>query len=122
MPALFSFETGVPRAAIALQAVLAIAFVLVSELQQLLSYLGFTLSLSAAAAVAGLFVVHARAGAPPVASGAYPWVPALYVAASLGLAALAAGRNPVELAAALVTLASGAVLYALIDRRRRQVA
>lgn len=119
IPALFSFDSGLPRAAIALQAVLAVVVVLASGLQQLLSWLGFTLSLSAAAAVAGLFVTHAREGRAPIRSRAYPWVPAAYVLATLALAVLAAGRNPVELAAAVATLASGAVLYALIDRRRR---
>lgn len=119
MPRVFAFEGRVPRAAIVLQAVLAIAAVLITGLPQLLSYLGFTLSLSAAAAVAGLFVVHARERRCPVESRAYPWIPALYVVATLALAAMAAGESPVELAAAAVTLVSGAVLYGLIDWRRR---
>jgi APA family basic amino acid/polyamine antiporter len=105
-----------PGAAIGLQAVLACVFVLASELQQLLSYLGFTLSLSAAATVAGLFLDHARQRRPPVASAAYPWVPAAFVLLSLGLAVLAAGQNPAELVAAVVTLGAGALAYLAIRR------
>lgn len=119
LPRVFAFEGRVPRAAIALQALLGIAVVLIAGLPQLLSYLGFTLSLSAAAAVAGLFVVHAREGRRPVDGRAYPWAPALFVGATLALALLAARESPLELAAAGVTLASGALLYGLIDWRRR---
>jgi APA family basic amino acid/polyamine antiporter len=115
-PRRMALRGGVPRAAIGLQAVLACVFVLASELQQLLSYLGFTLSLSAAATVAGLFLDHARQRRPPVASAAYPWVPAAFVLLSLGLAALAAGQNPAELVAAVVTLGAGALAYLAIRR------
>lgn len=119
MPRVFAFEGDAPRAAVLLQAGLAIAFVLATELRELLSYLGFTLSLSGAAAVASLFVDHWRGGRAPVDAWAYPWLPATYVVASVGLAALAARENPAEIVAAVVTLGTGAVLYALVERHRR---
>ncbi len=119
MPRVFAFEGEAPRAAIALQAGLAIGFVCVTELRELLSYLGFTLSLSGAAAVASLFAAHWRRRRAPVASRAYPWVPAVYVLASVGLAAFAARQNPAELVAAAVTLAMGAGIYAAIPWHRR---
>lgn len=105
-------EGGSPAAAIALQCGLAALVVLVSTLEDLLSYLGFTLSLSAAGTVACLFVLRAREGS----SGGLV-APAIYVACTICFAALAVARHPVELAAALGTMASGLVLYAILRRR-----
>ena len=118
MPQLFEFNGRVPRAAIAFQVVLATVFILVSGLQDLLSYLGFTLSLSAAAAVSGLFVVHWREGEAPATSRAYPWVPAIFVVATVGLAILAARQNPAEITATVLTVVTGTILYWIIKIRQ----
>jgi len=115
LPAALKLRKQGPRGAIAFQAVLAVLVIWLTDLKTLLSYLGFTLSLSAAAAVGCLFVVHRRSPELGRPAG-YPWVPALFIAATLTLAALAAVRQPVELAAALLTLASGAAIYAVIRR------
>ena len=117
-PKLFSFEHGPPRAAIALQAGLAIIVIASAELKQLLSYLGFTLSLTAALTVASLFVLHRREGRGAIAVPGYPFTPAFYVLGTLILAGLAGLNNPVELGAAVVTIASGSVVY-LATRRFR---
>ena len=62
-PKFFRFGGGgAPTAAILAQAVLAIALIAMSDLRGLLSYLGFTLSVSAAMTVASLFVVARREG------------------------------------------------------------
>lgn len=120
-PALFrgSGEQGehrAPTASIVLQALLATLVVLVSTLSQLLSYLGFTLSLSAAGAVACVFLVRRREGAQAVPCVGYPVVPALFILATLVFAGLAAMRRPWELVAALATIASGTVAYSLFRR------
>ena len=115
LPATLRLREHGPRAAIVFQAVLAVAVIWLSDLKTLLSYLGFTLSLSAAAAVGCLFVVHRRS--PELARPAgYPWMPVTFVAATLAMALLAAVRQPVELAAALLTLASGGAMYAGVRR------
>jgi APA family basic amino acid/polyamine antiporter len=49
---------SIPRNAIYLQAILAIALVWASTLRELLSYLGFTLSLCLALTIFSLFVVN----------------------------------------------------------------
>ena len=54
-----------------------------TRLQELLSYLGFTLSVSAALTVASLFVLRRREGPAAVPVPGYPWVPGLFVAATL---------------------------------------
>jgi len=109
-------EHQAPGASIVLQTLLALLVVSVSTLSQLLSYLGFTLSLSAAGAVACIFVVRRREGARAIPCVGYPVVPALFILATLVLAGLAATRRPWELVAALGTMASGAVAYSIFRR------
>lgn len=101
--------SGISPWAVALQAALAITVVAFSTLQGLLGYLGFTLSLSAAGTVLCLFVLRRRDGErePPLLAA----VALLYVGATLGLAFVAAFDQPLQLAAALLTLASGALVY-----------
>jgi amino acid transporter len=111
-PRFFRFGgSGAPTAAIVGQAALAIALILLSDLRGLLSYLGFTLSISAALSVASLFVIAHREGRRSIAVWGYPFTPIFYVAATLVLAAIAGRREPVQLFAALVTIVSGSVVY-----------
>ncbi len=117
MPGVLRFRGEVPAAAIALQAGLAIIVVWVTGLRELLSYLGFTLGLSAAATVASLFVTVRRRPAGGPLPG-YPWAPVIYVAMTLLFAALAAVRNPWEMLAAVLTIASAILVYYLSGRHR----
>ncbi len=114
------FSTGdqkIPRAAIALQGVLATIVIWAAMLKELLSYLGFTLSLCSALAVSSLFVLRRREGAERVPVWAYPFPPLIYVGATLVFAALAARRNPWEMLATLITILSGAIVYLIVVRR-----
>lgn len=115
-PRNLSFRGEVPRRAILLQAGLAGLVILFSELKDLLSYLGFTLSISAALTVASLFLLRRRAGSERVPVVGYPLVPLLYVGATLGLAVLAAQHAPMQLAAFGATVVSGGLLYPLARR------
>jgi len=115
LPVIFKSSHGLRRAVI-LQAVLAVAIVLLSDLRELLSYLGFTLSLSSAFAIASVFVTYRRD--PDTERPIWHWlVPSLYVITVVSLSLVAARHNPVEFAAAVLTLVSGSVLY-LISRWR----
>lgn len=116
LPRAWGHRGAAPRAAIALQAVLAVVVVLVADLRVLLGYLGFTLSLSAAATVAALFVPRRGEVLAPVPG--YPFTPAIFIGATLLFAALAAKHSPIELAAAVITIASGCLLYAILARGR----
>ncbi len=115
-PRRFAFSGEAPRSAIVLQAVLAVVVVLIADLKNLLSYLGLTLSLSAAATVATLFLLRVREGPGSAAVWAYPVPPLLFVGATLIFASLAATRSPMEMLAAAVTLASGCVAFAVLRR------
>lgn len=119
MPGELRFRGGVPSAAVAMQALLAVAVVWMAELRELLSYLGFTLSLSAAASVASLFVVVRRRQFDAAQLSGYPWAPAIFVTATLVLAALAATANPVEMGAALLTILSAVLAYYLFGGNKR---
>jgi amino acid transporter len=119
-PHLFRFEHGAPRAAVALQAGLAIIVILAADLKTLLSYLGFTLSLSAALSVASLFFLARRQRADFNPPWGYPVVPAVYILATLALAVLAGTRTPAQFTAATVTIASGSLVYYLLQRLRRR--
>ena len=114
MPARLRPKDQVPRMAILLQCVLAIVFILISDLRNLLSYLGFTLSLSAALTVACVFRLRFRQTADNVAVWGYPMTPVIFITASILLALIAATENPLEFLAALITIGSGLAIYAVI--------
>ncbi|MFG0276143.1 MAG: APC family permease [Phycisphaerales bacterium] len=105
-----------PLRAVWLQAALACVVAAVSELQQLLSYLGFTLGLSTAAAVASVFLLKRRD--PAMRAPGFPIVHGAYVLATLVFATLAAMRRPWEAGAAVATIASGLALYWLVRARQ----
>jgi APA family basic amino acid/polyamine antiporter len=105
-----------PVASIVLQVVLASLLVLFSGLSSLLSYLGLVLSMSAAGAVACLFVLRRREGASVVRGIGYPLVPAIFVLSTVTLGILSAAQRPKEWIAAVATLLSGLVAYRLFRR------
>ncbi len=113
LPRWFSRGKDVPAAAVALQAGLAVGLVWVGELRTLLGYIGFTLGLSAAATVAALIRLRVREGPARVPIPGYPWVPAVFVLATLGTAAFMVVRQPSEALMGLATLTLGLPLYGL---------
>ena len=110
-PELFQIRDEVPVAAIALQTVLSIAVILVAGLPAMLSFLGFTLSVSAALTVASLFVLRHREGAERVPIPAYPFVPCLFVGGTLCFAGLAAFNRPLEPLVGILTIVIGIGAY-----------
>jgi len=87
-----------------------------TDLAQLLGYVGFTLGLSAAATVGALVRLRLREGAARVPVPGWPFVPALYLAGTLGASALMALREPVVAAAGAATAAVGVPLYFVARR------
>ncbi len=113
----------VPHAAVALQVGLACVVILLAGLQELLSYLGFILSISTAATVASLFVLHRatqrHTTAPlssPIPMCGYPFVPIAFIVCTLGFAGSAALHRPLEPLIGLATIAIGLVLYGVFTR------
>jgi amino acid transporter len=121
-PAFFRFGgDGAPTAAIVAQALFAILLIEISDLRGLLSYLGFTLSMSAALTVASLFLIAKREGRASVAVWGYPVTPAFYVLSTLILAGIAGRRAPVELLVSIITIISGSVVYFAFGLHRKVV-
>jgi len=113
MPRFLQFKGEVPSAAIFAQAVLAIIVVWITTLRELLSYLGFTLGLSSVITVASLFIIVRRQGVNSRELLGYPWAPAVFCIFTLLFACLAAVREPWQMAAAVITIVSGIVVYYL---------
>lgn len=115
LPRWFRFEGNVPGLAIWFQAVLAIVAVGFTELRDLLSYLGFTLSVSAALTVSLLFLLHLRG--QKVRVPLYPLPPLVFVLGTLVIAILSAIEQPREAIAAAVTILFGMLLYPWFSKR-----
>jgi len=120
-PPTLQFKGETPTVSIVMQGMLAAVVVWITGLRELLSYLGFTLGLSAAATVAALFVVVRRDPSRARALPGYPWAPTIFISFTLLFAALAATINPWEMLAAVATIASGALLYAVVRGRWSRV-
>ncbi len=111
LPRLFKNKQGQPpRAAIILQIGTALLLVLVADLQDLLSYLGLTLSLCLALAVSSLFFRHARFNEVPTSKW-YPIAPVLFITATTIFAILMAISEPIKAFAVLPTVVIGALAY-----------
>jgi APA family basic amino acid/polyamine antiporter len=108
-----------PALATIAQVVIAIVLLVLSDLQGLLSYLGLTLSLSAALSVACLLLPSMqrqwRLKVGPTAV-TYYLVPLLYVLSTLICAAMLAYRSPAQILGSVVTFSIGAVAYLVSGR------
>ncbi len=117
LPVWLRFHGETPLQAIAFQGLLAIVVVWMASIRELLNYLGFTLSLSSAAAVASLGLAWYRGRVTTshwilVAAGAY-------VAMTLVSACIGAWLNPWQGIAGLITLIIGWGGYVFANRKPR---
>jgi APA family basic amino acid/polyamine antiporter len=94
LPRFLVGSAGAPRAAVALQGMLALAVMWVADLVEILGSTGFALNLSAAASVAGLLRLRRREGPERVPLPGYPVVPGVFIAATLGLCLATLLRAP----------------------------
>jgi APA family basic amino acid/polyamine antiporter len=100
-----------PSVAVALQVAGAILVVWISDLAQLLSYIGFTLGVSAAATVGALILLRRREGPQSVPIPGFPWIPALFVGATLAISLFMAASQPWQAGVGLMTVAAGVPFY-----------
>lgn len=111
-PRVFVPRTSVPTAAVFLQAALALVCLWIASLRDLLGYIGYTLGLSAAATVGCLFVLRRRD--PTIRAPGYPWVPALFVVATLAVSAFMVERQPRESLWGIGTIVAGVGVYGVL--------
>ena len=105
-----------PRVALLAQTAIAIVSLWTAAFASMLTYVGFTLSLVAAATVLGLVWQRHRQGSALKVPG-WPWVPALFLFFVLGSTAFTVAERPRESLVGLSTLAVGLLAYWLQKRK-----
>jgi amino acid transporter len=110
-PQFFRPRNGNFRHAILLQGVLALGVVWSTRLADLLSYIGFTLGLSAALTVFALMWQRRREGAVPLPMRGYPYVPLVFLVGVLGSSGFLVMRAPSEALWGALTVISGLPIY-----------
>ncbi|MCC9643617.1 APC family permease [Rhodopirellula sp. JC740] len=117
LPSWMRFQGEAPFAATAVQVVLAVILVLISDLQGLLSYLGLTLSLTAACSVCCLFLPSVR-NSERAAPKVWLFAPAFFVLATLVSAFIMTANDPTQLFATGITFLVGGTMYVLTTQSR----
>lgn len=115
LPAWLTATHGPPRAAIALQAALAVILLWTSSFEALLTYIGFTLGISTAATVAALLVLRHREGKSVRVPG-FPVVPWLFLCGVVAMTAFAIVQKPMECLVGFGTILAGLIAW-LFNRR-----
>jgi APA family basic amino acid/polyamine antiporter len=106
LPKGLAVTSGPPRMAIALQAGLALLFLWSATFDALLTWIGFTLSISTAATVAALIVLRKREGNALSVPG-YPVVPWFFLVGIMAMTAFTAVQRPVESLVGFGTILTG---------------
>lgn len=109
---------GVPSVAVAAQGVLAILFVVVATLPQLVEFVGFALAVSAALTVAALFVMRKRGVSSPYRAWGYPLTPVVFIALSLWIVYVQVAGRPIASAVVAGVIAVVALAYIARGRGR----
>jgi APA family basic amino acid/polyamine antiporter len=112
-----------PARAILFQGAVAVVMILMAAFDQLLIYMGFTLSLTAMLAVAGLFRIRSR---HPDAGNAYrcpgyPLTPLFFIAGNLWIIVYTITSRPLAVLSGVLTILAGIGLYEIFRRRRNRV-
>jgi basic amino acid/polyamine antiporter, APA family len=111
-----------PGNAIRLQAGLALIMVFTATFENLLIFIGFTLSLFSLLAVAGLMVLKKRDPAPglPYKTWGYPVTAVLFILGNLWIILFAIITRPAVSLAGLAAIGSGALFYGFFQGRARR--
>ena len=115
LPAWLNVPDGPPRAAIALQAALAVILLWTSSFEALLTYIGFTLGISTAVTVVALLVLRHREGKSVRIPG-FPVVPWLFLCGVVAMTIFAMVQKPVECLVGFGTILVGLIAW-LFNRR-----
>lgn len=114
LPKLFATRKQLPRAAILIQAVLSTIVVWIAKLQDLIFYLGLTLSACGALAIASIWWIHRKIpDAEPIRW--YEHISAaIFLAFTLVLLVAAYFEQPIHLLACGITFAVGGLVYGVL--------
>ena len=110
-------KNDLPIAAVWLQALLSIAYVLTGTFESVLLYCGFILQLSAALTVAGVFVLRKNEPeSPHFKSPFYPLLPVIFILFSIWIFVYLILDKPLESMIGMLILAIGVLTY-FINKR-----
>ena len=112
LPRRLAVASGPPRTAIALQAGLALVLLWSATFEALLTWIGFTLSLSTGATVAALVLLRKREGKTMHIPG-YPLVPWLFLTGVAAMAVFTVAQRPLESLVGFGTIAAGLAAWRL---------
>lgn len=112
-------RNDIPVSAIWFQTAISLVMVWSGTFEQVLVYCGFILLLFGAMAVLGAFFIDRKKGALPYRNPTYPWLPGLFVLASVWTLAFLIYERPVECLMGLSNLLVGLVTYCLSKRIRK---
>lgn len=123
-------HTGVPAFALWLQAAISIGLILTNQFEDLLKAVSLAMVLTGSLTVLALFVIRRReqragvAAQPEYRAAGWPWLPGLYIVASLVVVgallwSVATGEERANPLVGLVALAVAWLGHALWRRRRR---
>jgi APA family basic amino acid/polyamine antiporter len=116
-PRVFAWRSrsGAPVYSILLQSALSVALLLTSQFDHLVKYIGFTLTIFAALSVIGAFVLRAKRpnAERPYRTIGWPVTPVLFISLSAWMVYYGIKLEPKTALWGGVTLASGALVYAL---------
>jgi APA family basic amino acid/polyamine antiporter len=107
---------GVPTVAVVAQGALAVVFVLWLGLGDLIQFVGFSLTISAAFTCAAVFVLRRRGKTSTYRTFGYPVTPALFIAISAWIAYAQIDANPKGSAEVAAVLGLGALGYLVFLR------
>lgn len=98
--------TGTPIVAIWVQAALALTMAATARFDQIITYLGFSLSLFSLLSVAGLFFLPKSAKPTPLGSKSwfFPWIPTLFILINTWMIIFVVAERPKEALAGLLTI------------------
>ena len=114
---------GVPTVAILFQSTLALVFVATASFESILVFAGFTLGVSSALTVAGVFVLRWRRSSPErrFRVPLYPLPPLIYLAVTGWTLVYISVRRPTESLAGISIIVLGAVCYFIAQRAAREL-
>ena len=105
----------VPAKSVLLQGLIAVVF-LIFRLDQILTFMGFSLGIFPILAVAGVFKVR-RTGMSPYKMPGFPIVPIIYILAAVMILTLGFLRSPGPSSIAILTVVAGVPAYFLFKKR-----
>ncbi|HRW74328.1 MAG: amino acid permease [Lewinellaceae bacterium] len=108
---------GIPVRALWFQSGLSILLVWTGTFEEVLLYCGFILQLFAMLAVLGTFLLRRKQIAMPYQNPTHPWLPALFILASLWILGFLLWEQPEESLFGLANLAVGWITYRISSKQ-----